>query len=274
MDGANKYGICEWCLPVNGPAAVEFAANLGFDGIQIGDLGGAGTGFPLLDPALQAMYRAVTERCGIAVHSLHTHALTREGGMRHPPGSTEGKAALAGFDKALEACNAMNIPTLMVASFAASNVTNDYDMENTAKALALYAEHAAARGVALVYEAVTSIDRIMWILDAAGPDVQVCYDTLNPIRFGTGDPARELERLDVTRINHVHVKDMPPDMAGCRFLGKGVGKFRETASILRAKGHSGWFFVENYYCLPPMNTLGSVSQLAAEDLARMRECLG
>lgn len=282
MGGVNKYGICEWCLPVNGPAAVEFAARLGFDGIQIGDLGGAGTGFPLLDPALQDMYRAVTERHGITVHSLHTHALTREGGMRHPLNSAEGKAALASFDRALETCSAMSIPTLMVASFAASNVTNDYDMENTVKALALYAERAAARGVALVYEAVTHIDRIMWMLDAAGPGVKLCYDILNPIRFGTGEPALELERLDVARIDHVHVKDMPPDMAGCRFLGEGAGKFRETARTLRAKGYSGWFFVENYYCQPPMNALGNalgntpgcVSQLATADLARMRECLG
>ena len=53
---SKKCGICEWSFAVTGPSAIEYAGVIGFDGIQIGDLGGARNCFPLNDPHIQQTY--------------------------------------------------------------------------------------------------------------------------------------------------------------------------------------------------------------------------
>ena len=40
----NKMAICEWCFPGLGRSALKLASDIGFEGIQLGDLGGASKG--------------------------------------------------------------------------------------------------------------------------------------------------------------------------------------------------------------------------------------
>ena len=40
------FGICEWALPVSGPLAIRLAAEAGYEGIQLGELGAAETAGP------------------------------------------------------------------------------------------------------------------------------------------------------------------------------------------------------------------------------------
>jgi len=265
----SQFGICEWCLAVNGPSAVKIAGMIGFSGIQIGDLGGMGKGFPLLDPRIQSQYLEAVEQSHVVIHSLHTHALTREGGMRHPVNSPKGEEAVISFKNAVKACVQMGIGTIMVASFDASGVNNDYDLENTAKMLALFGETARDGGVNLVYEGVMPISRVLRILDKTKCSIKLCFDVLNGIRFGHGHPCEELRKLSVEMIDHVHLKDAPYNMEGCCTLGEGSGGFKEVVDVINGMKFKGWFFSENYYYLPPMNQSPG-TELAAKDLTIMK----
>ena len=57
-----KVGVCEWCLPVWGPDSIGFAADIGFEGVQLTDLGGATKGFPMTNQKIReaSCWRAYT----------------------------------------------------------------------------------------------------------------------------------------------------------------------------------------------------------------------
>jgi len=264
------FGICEWCLPAQGPLAIRMAAEAGLDGIQIGDLGGAGTGFPLLDERMQDIYLSTAAEYGITLASLHTHALTREGGMRYPIGSARGEEAILSFKNAVKVCKALKIPEIMVASFDASAVANEYYLVNTAKMLALFADIAKEEGVVLSYEGVTSIDKVFRILEMANKDIKICYDIFNPIRFGDGEPTEELEKIPTELIHPIHLKDGPQNMVGCKLLGEGAGTFKECVSIIKEKGYTGWLFAETYYYQSPLKEQDTGSALLRRDNEIMR----
>lgn len=270
IDKKYYFGVCEWCLPAQGPLAIRMASEAGLDGIQIGDLGGAGTGFPLLDDHIQDIYLSAAAEYGITLASLHTHALTREGGMRYPIGSMQGDAAILSFKNAVKACKSLHIPEVMVASFDASAVANDYYLENTAKMLALFADIAADEGIVLSYEGVTSIDKVFRIMELADRDIKICYDIFNPIRFGDGDPVEELKKIPTELIHPIHLKDGPEYMVGCQLLGEGAGKFSETAQVIKEKGYTGWLFAETYYYQSPLKELDTGSNLMKKDNEIMR----
>lgn len=264
---ANLYGIVEWCMVLNGPSAVKMAADMGFDGIQIGELGGSGTGFALSDPYIQEKYLEAANSSGIKLHSLHTHALTREGGMRYPKDSAKGMEAIESFTEALKVCRALSIDKILVASFAASNVTNDYDMKNTAVMLEHFLKLAKENGVQLLYEPVTGLDRILHILDYVKGEIKLCYDALNPLRFGYGDPLEELPKIGLDRIDHIHLKEMPENTVGCCPFEKGTGRLRETIETLKKMGYQGWYHIEQYYYQDTFRYEGRGSDLMKADLA-------
>jgi sugar phosphate isomerase/epimerase len=266
----NCFGICEWYMGLSGPSAVRIASALGLDGIQLGDLGGAAQNFPLLDPFIQEQYLQAAAG-GAVLHSLHTFTLTREGGMRYPMNSAQGESAVHSFRQGLKACEALHIPVIMVASFDASHVRNDYDMENTGKMLKHFAQLSKDSGVQLTYEAAAVLtDRQLWLLDYVGEGLKLCYDTLNPLRNGSGDPQVEIPRFGIDRIDHIHVKDAPADMIGCCPVGEGAGRVSSTINLAKKLGYRGWYFLENYYYLPPMNQMGFGTDLMKKDLRALK----
>ena len=190
----NQFGICEWSLPVGGPFGVRLAAECGFDGIQLGDLGGGPQGFPMNHPRVQAGYLEEAERTGLRLHSLHLHTLVREGTMLYPAASGKGGLARESIQKGVAACAEMGIGCLMLSSFFATRIGNDYQLDNFAAMLEYACALGAERGVRIVYEGILHIDRLLGLLDRLGERLGVLYDTLNPIRFGTGEPAEEIRQ--------------------------------------------------------------------------------
>ncbi|MCI8855211.1 MAG: sugar phosphate isomerase/epimerase [Clostridiaceae bacterium] len=266
----NQYGICEWSMPIGGPFGVRLAAECGFDGIQLGDLGGMPQGFPMNHPRIQQGYLEAAEQAGVRLHSLHLHTLVREGTMLHPMGSAQGELARESIQKGIAACAAMKINRLMLSSFFASRIGNDYELENFASFLSYACDLGEEHGIRIVYEGILQIDRFLLLLERVGERLAVLYDTLNPIRFGSGDPLEEIRRIGVDRIDHVHVKDAPSNLIGCCLLGTGVGRLNKTAALLNASGYKGWFITENYYAQPPMGTNADPFELARRDLVTMK----
>ena len=268
---STKCGICEWSFAVTGPSAIEYAAKIGFDGIQLGDLGGSKNCFPMNDPKIQETYLEASKRFGVQLQSLHLFTLVREGGLQKLPDSPMGRQALLSIRKGLEACQAMHIPAMLVTSYDACSIVNSYDAECTAKLLSQAVHMARDHGVQLVYESILQGEIIQQILDEVGPGLKLCYDILNPIKFLKGDPAAEIKKFGTQWIDHVHLKDCPREMTGFCQLGEGYGRFRESIAALHEIGYDGWYITENFYHLPPMGNTGSVFETAKKDLDVMRE---
>jgi sugar phosphate isomerase/epimerase len=244
---------------------------MGFDGIQLSDLGGIARNFPMTDKRLQEQYLEYKEYYGIDFQAYYSPALTDQGGIKYPKQSTEGQDALHSFTKGLEICEDLQIPTILIASYDTSNFRNDYEMKNTAQMLKMFVELAQEKGKQVAYECFATTDKLEWILEYVGRGLKLCYDTLNPIRFGFSNPPDEIRRIGIDVIDHIHLKDAPENMVGSCTLGNGFGKFFETISVLNELGYEGWYMAENYFYLSPMNELGYGWDLAIKDLEIMRK---
>ena len=258
-------------MAVNGPTAIEYAGRIGFDGIQLGDLGGSGNCFPLTDPIIQHDYIEASKRYNVKLHSLHLFTLVRDGGLQCTPDSSEGKAALISIQKGLEAAQALGIEKLLVTSYDACSIINDYDLECTAKMLANACKMAREYGVKMVYECILGGEKIQEILDYVGPELKLCYDILNPTKFLRGDPIKEIKSFGAKWIDHVHLKDTPQNMKGFCTFGTGRGRFNECMDALKEIGFDDWYISENFYHHPPMGNEGSFFEMAKKDLEVMKK---
>lgn len=255
---------------MNGASAVAVAAEAGFDGIQIGDLGGAGQGYPMNDPAVQATYLQAASDYHIVLQSLHPYGLQRDGTMLFPPDTPQGRQGREDVCRCIDACADMGIPTVMVSSFFATLVRNEWDFDVFAQQLRYACQYGRDKGVRVVYESVLTPERLLRMIETVGEDLTVCYDTLNPIRWGTGEPEKEIPQL-IGHIDHFHVKDAPSDLKGYAPLAGGRGRFSQTAGVIRSLGYTGWIVSENYYTTLSAVMKRSFLELARQDIAVIRK---
>lgn len=272
MNVGNQIGVCEWSLPLNGPFAVELAAAAGFEGISLGDLGGAEAGFPMNSRHIQEGYLQAASDCHVTLQSLHPYGLQRQGSMLFPMDTPQGREGMQSLLKCIDACADMGIPQLMVSSFFATLVRNDWEFEMFARMLKYAVELGRDKGVTVVYESVLTPQRILRMIETVGGDLKICYDILNPIRWGTGDPREEIRILD-KYIDHFHVKDAPYDLKGYCPIGQGRADFAGTAGVIRDIGFEGWLVSENYYTLMSASSGIDFLDLAAGDIESIKKCL-
>lgn len=266
----NKYGICEWLLPIPGPTSFKLAAHAGYDGVQMLDWGGRENNYPLNLTWVQDTFRQAMDDNNICIQNLQLQSLVRSGGVKAAPDTAQGKAALEDIRKGAEVCAALNIPNLQLENFFNSAIQNTEDIKNTAELLKEAGKVTSDLGVQLVYESWFDYSGTMDIYEMSGQSFKLCYDTLNPLRYHFGDPIKELEQYDLSMLAFVHVKDAP---AGCGyqgswFLGQGEGRINEAAAILKKRGYKGWIVTENYYCMNPIGIIDP-SKTIIEDLRTM-----
>lgn len=249
----NKIGVCEWCLPVNGPYALDFAANAGFDGIQLGDLGGSQMGFPMTNAFIREGYKEAAARTGITLHSMHLYTLVRDAGHIFPMNSPEGEAANLSIRNGIDSCEAMAIPCLNISAFFQSNVNNDYEWNNLLDHLRYAIAYGKDHGVYVAYEPGVALDRIREVLDKL-PELTLNYDLTNPRSLGLGEPLEELAAIGAKVIDHVHVKDSKRNAfgkyLGSCFAGEGSGRIKEAISLLQSMRYDNWYLSESGYLNP------------------------
>lgn len=276
----NRFGICEWSMPVRGTEAIKFAARIGFDGIQIGEAGGRLESFPLNDMRTQQNYKEAAEKYGIQIHSLNLGSLLQEGTLNRSPDSNEGRYARESILKALEVCNALGIKTIVITA----DPSTEEEMENAAAHIRFAAKEAGMTGIEIAVESADTaeqIGRLLYMTGAGkqGSNVKLCMDILNPLRFNTGNPWEQIQIFGREMISHFHMKDslkslFNPGERGCVILGTGDGGYQKSAEAIKKIGFEGWFITENYYYLPPMSGENKdFSIFAAKDLSIMKKSI-
>ena len=267
----NKYGICEWSLPISGPAAIRLAGEMGYDGIQLGEAGGRNSAFPLNNPWVQDLYLKAADLYGVSFQGMNLGALLGQGDMNFPAGTSRGDMARLSLRKGFEACKALGVP-LVVITFDSDNEETFINNISHVK----YAEELSHEtGVAITIESAMTLPRIERMLVMVSPEDKICMDLLNPLRFGTGDPQEQI-RVFGSRIDHFHMKDSVSSLfvkgqRGCVPLGTGDADLKGSCDIIKELGFEGWFITENYYMFPPMNDgEQDFIELAKADLAAMK----
>ena len=267
-----KYGICEWSLPVSGTLAIRLAGEIGYDGMQLGEAGGRQMGYPLNDRRVQELYLQIAQESGIRLHSLNLGALLAEGTLNYAPEATQGAHARESLRKGFEACRALGIGTVVI-------TVNSQDEEQTSNVLSHlnYAAHLASEnGVEIAMESAQELPVILGILECMQGKIKICMDTLNPLRFGSGDPQEQICIFGKERISHFHLKDSKKELfrigeRGCTLLGTGDAGFDESVKLIRKMRYEGWVITENYYYLPPLyDSSIPFAELARKDLRTMR----
>ncbi|MCD7790151.1 MAG: sugar phosphate isomerase/epimerase, partial [Bacteroides thetaiotaomicron] len=164
-----KFGVCEWCLPVNGASAVEVAGKAGFKGIQLSDLGGESQGFPMNNPYVQESYLKASADYDVELQCLHPYGLQRDGTMLFPLDSTKGESAQRSIERCIDACVDMHIPTLMLSSFFDTLIHNRWEFQVYASHLRRAVEMGKDKGVIISYESILSPEQIFEMFDITGP---------------------------------------------------------------------------------------------------------
>lgn len=267
-------GICEFSFPCWGPIAINMARAAGFDGIQLADAGGLEAGFPFSHAFVRSAYLEAADRAGIALQAMHLHGLFHSHLIDHAPDTQKGSDARKSIRIGIEACAAMQIPTVMI---TVTEVRSAEQYDNVCGALQYAAALCRDSGVQLSVE--TDLSPVQWqaLRDRIGPGPKLCFDTMNPKVYGLGEPASLIEQYGFETIDHFHVKDCCANARGyftkyttpiCP-IGQGGTGFADSARVIRSHAYRGWIISETFYFFPEFGGQDPIA-LAAADAKTLR----
>jgi sugar phosphate isomerase/epimerase len=140
-------------------------------------------------------------------------------------------------------------------------LTREQATRNYIDGLATVAPHAAARGVAILVEALPAgqCDVIQSLAEAAGiaremnsPGVRTMFDVHNAVDEAEPHPVLIDRYFDLIR--HVHVNELDG-----RHCGTGDYDFKPIFEMLRRKNYQGWISLEAFDFTPGAETLAAES---------------
>ena len=274
-----RFGACEWCFPCWGPLSLKMAHEAGFSGMQLGDGGGSLHAYPLLDKSVQAAYLEAAERYDMALQSIHLYTLGHQGYLRSAFDSREGEACRESILSGVLAAFAMGIPTVIIDGMRMNTAAKYAHMMSMAQyAVTVGTDH----GVNIAMETDMTLEDHFRFLDALDGKITLCFDTHNPVMYGTGKPAELIRALGRDRIDHFHMKESRPNADGyitvetpIVLLGQGMTEFGESVQAIKDIDYSGWLISENFYYRPNL-TKGMYDpvSLATQDVETLPAAFG
>jgi len=226
-----RIGACDWTLKKRSdPAALELAARIGLDGVQV-DLGHPKEGMPLLKPEIWPRYLEAAKKHGVQVGSLAI-AVMNEIPLKSDPRPDEWIAG------SLDACKALGARVVLLAFFGNGDLRNDAPgIDTVVRKLRQLAPMAEKAGVSLGFESWLSARQHMDILERVGsPALKVYYDVANSHKEGH-DIYSEI-RLLGKRICEFHAKDYEA------LYGSGSIRFPDVRRAMDDIGYRGWIHME------------------------------
>ncbi|RLV10062.1 hypothetical protein CTZ27_02120 [Streptomyces griseocarneus] len=227
-------GLADWRLPVTGPAAVDLAARLGADGLQL-DLGGPGRG-PRLD--VQDTLGALRERSaatGVRLLAVTGNRLN-DIGVTAPAGSAAAREVRDVLERVLDTAHTLGAPLAFVPSFRRSAIDGPDALRRTAEVLSWAAGEAAARGLLLASENTLVPEEALALVErVASPAFRLLLDTYNPRAAGV-DVCGLVHTAGHSLADQIHLKDGsgPGGTGGDVLLGDGDGGLPAVLAALAA----------------------------------------
>jgi L-ribulose-5-phosphate 3-epimerase len=226
-----RFGACDWTLGKSGdPAALELAASIGLDGVQV-SLVPKGDSLVLSDAAARLAYATAMEKSGAAIASFAI------GDLNDVPLKSDPRAE-KWLSEGIDVAREMKVGIILVPFFGPGDIKDDPAGEKAViAALKRLAPKAEKSGVILAVESYLSAEGHRRIIDAVGsPAVRVYYDTANSQGAGY-DILREIRGLG-SLISEIHAKDDKD------IYGKGSIDFKAVRKAMADIGYSGWFVLE------------------------------
>jgi len=226
-----KFGVCDWTIEKSGdPAALETAARLGLDGVQV-SLNPKGESLAFLDRKLQQTYLAAIKGSGAQIASFCI------GELNSVPLKSDPRAE-RWVAEGIEVAAVMKVDIILIPFFGKGDLKNDpVGTGAVIAALKRLASRAEKAGVVLALESTLSAEDNLKILDAVGsPAVSVYYDVGNSQEAGF-DIGREI-RLLAGRISQFHAKDYKD------LFGQGSVDFKAVRAAMKETGYRGWLVLE------------------------------
>ncbi len=275
-----KFGVCEFSFPYWGPQAIQMAHEAGFTGMQLADGGGSMYAYPLNNKWIQDSYLDNSAKYGITLQSIHLYTLVRQGFIRSSQRTADGKEGMESIKKGIIAASEMHIPTVMIEGmrmYGAAQHQHVLDMYKYA------VDVADAYGVQIAMETDVTMEKHFEFLDQFDGKLKLCFDTHNPVMYGTGYPPDMIRKLGKDRIDHFHMKESRADEEGfitketapIVLLGEGTTHFRESVQAIKDIGYEGWIISETFYMRPNLNVDGEdYISLAAKDVETLKKAFG
>jgi L-ribulose-5-phosphate 3-epimerase len=227
-----KIGVMDASLGLGAKIkAVETAARLGFDGVQV-SIGAPGPDghLWLSDKDLQAQYVASAKEHKIALDAtyldiLHTNCLKSE------------EIAKQWVREGIEITRALNAKILMLVFFGKCAIKGEPELTAVSNALKELAPEARRANVILGFENLLNADDNLKVLDAVrSPALQVYYDIGNLTNTVGVDAPTEIRRLG-KRICQFHFKDKG-------YLGEGKVDLAACLNAIADIGFTGFANLE------------------------------
>lgn len=272
-----KFGVCEFSFPYWGPQAIKMAHEAGFEGMQLADGGGSMYSYPLNNKWIQDNYMETAAKYNITLQSIHLYTLVRQGFIRSSLSSDDGREGMDSIKNGIIAASQMKIPTVMIEGmrmYGAAQRCHVFDMYKYA------VEVADAYGVQVAMETDITMEEHFKFLDAFNGKLKLCFDTHNPVMYGTGYPPDMIKALGKDRIEHFHMKESMPDNEGfvtketapIVLLGEGGTYFKESVQAIKDIDYEGWIISETFYTRPNLNVNGEdYISLAAKDVETLKK---
>lgn len=263
-----KFGICQNCLPVEGPYACKIAADLGLEGIELNfarDMADE----PLTRKYVQAAYLQAGKDWGVAFPSLAVNLLGKYGMSK----TAHAETAKAVIDAAIGIACKMSIPILQFPSFGAGEIFTDEDFQRTVMMLKHACYNAKSEGIIIGSENTLSWQDNLRLLNETGSEnLKIYFDTQNPYVFKGYDAAEMVEALG-SLICGLHAKDGRDGKMGSACLGEGEAGFYKTVESLKRVRYKGWIQLENDYFNPSVG-FENESQAIKRDISTLQNAFG
>lgn len=240
-----RVGICQWCLPAQGTAAVDLAKRLGFDGVAL-ELGTDKPGQDLTNPHVLRAFAEAAQRTDLKYPALAVNEACSLG-MNHREREAELFHLL---EQAVLTASLLHIPSLQLPSFFAGDIRSQEDLAQTARCIRHACQAAAPLGIRVGTENGLDAQDNRKLLSMVGcSNLFVYYDTANPKWLGGGQDGPELLRALGGLVQEVHFKDVhlnaQGQMTGFAPLTQGDVNVTGSVLTLRESGYQGWVMLEN-----------------------------
>ncbi|HEC61528.1 MAG TPA: sugar phosphate isomerase/epimerase [bacterium] len=272
MASTNKIGICEWSLPIDGPYASKLVAELGFDGLQI-NIGDYHRGFSMSRKLVQDAYLEMAEKSGIEFPSMAAR-VTDYFTMFSSRDEEESRIVRAGIAQAIDACQAMNIPILLIPNFVKSEISGRREFEEAVEVFQWACDEAGEKEIIIAAENTLSTDDTKrFLTEIDRKNLRIYFDTQNYYLHKGYETSQMLDEL-IEHVCEIHVKDgKGKDLSGS-LLGQGDTDFYSSMEVVKKHGYNGWIVIENYYDQKPLSDQDDdLKALIKEDLKTLKAVL-